>query len=261
MTICGSFSGFKNGKGLRAAEFTQPNAICIDPRRPLNVYVGDESSIRYVDTTGNEVRLVAGHKQTGHKDGVGAKARFNSLVGLICSKDGNTLYLSDYNNHRIVSVDTTTRAVTSIVAGGVGCRDGKFPTCSVVEPWKLAFNRSESAFWISSSFAIRRYDIKEKELSTHLILKPTFRMNPYALAVTPSDHLIVWCMSTSAWYSIDSKTGAFVLLSESTFGKRKDWLVPSDMTIVDAERAAFVVDCSMHCVLRMPLPDKLFVAS
>ena len=55
----------------------------------------------------------------GDADGAGTAARFNGLVGLALSEDGNTLYVAENTSHRIRAIDLASTAKTvSTIAGG-----------------------------------------------------------------------------------------------------------------------------------------------
>ncbi len=73
MTLLDGGSGFKNGDSKSAA-FNGPSALCTDPLKPRNLYIGDSSSVRYWDTATDQVKLIAGDAKDGVSDGVSLKA-------------------------------------------------------------------------------------------------------------------------------------------------------------------------------------------
>ncbi len=112
--VCGGGEmGFRHGKCLTEAQFYELSAICVDSIHPMNYFVGDRTSIRYVDTETDTVSLVAGSEERDFADGIGAAARFYEVRCLLCTSDGQRLVVSDKENYRIRSVDLKTKAVAA----------------------------------------------------------------------------------------------------------------------------------------------------
>ena len=115
-TFAGSIGGNADGKGA-AAKFLRPLGITRDGQG--NLYVTDWSNhnVRKVAADGT-VTTVAGSGVAGFADATGVGAYFTNPAGIEVAPDGS-LYVSDYSNHRIRSIDPVTGVVTTL-AGGVG---------------------------------------------------------------------------------------------------------------------------------------------
>jgi len=106
--------GSSDGVGT-AATFNDPIALTIDPAGVL--YVADfyNHAIRRIDANVNhDVTTIAGNRDGGAADGVGAAVSFRYPVGIAFS-DSGVLYVSDSGNHTIRRV--TTNGVVTTVAG------------------------------------------------------------------------------------------------------------------------------------------------
>jgi hypothetical protein len=92
-------SGFTDGTGA-AARFYQPAGVAADGSG--NVYVCDalNHKIRKITAAG-VVTTVAGGSSSGNTDGIGTNALFNTPIGLCGDFAGKTIYIADFNNHRI----------------------------------------------------------------------------------------------------------------------------------------------------------------
>lgn len=119
-TIAGSTAGLADGVGT-AAQFNAPSGIDIDPAG--NLYVADTGNhvIRKITPAG-QVTTIAG-STSGYADGVGAAAKF--LYPWDVAYHGNTLFISDYGNHRIRKLDVPSGSVVTVSgvggpAGGTG---------------------------------------------------------------------------------------------------------------------------------------------
>ncbi len=110
----GQVSTFAGTQDSKPATFRHPRALCPDPLKPDNFYVGDYTCIRYWDTATNQVTLIAGDEKYGYADGVGSNAQFQQITGLLCHPKGKTLFVCDSANHLLKMVDLSTRLVISI---------------------------------------------------------------------------------------------------------------------------------------------------
>ncbi len=151
-----------NGRRLET-NLRSPYAACPDPIKPNCCFIGDVSSIRYCD--GETVSLIAGRTSEGYKDGVGGDVMLWFVYGLLCTRDGQTLYFSDGGNNRLRCVDLKTRTVTTVCGDGKNDRrDGVGVNASFSSPSQICFDRSpttkpESVIFIASSSEVRRFDI------------------------------------------------------------------------------------------------------
>ncbi len=181
-TLIGGAQGFKNGDS-NSTRFNYPTAICTDPLSTNNLFIGDKTSIRYWDTATDQVTLIAGDAKGGYVDGVGVKARFSSIHGLLCHPNGRTLFVCDALNHRIRMVDIASRLVTTIAGDGkTETRDGTGLKCSLHSPQQIVFDRSlnvkpNSVLLITSgSGPIRRFNTETGVLTT---LKLNINATPF----------------------------------------------------------------------------------
>ncbi len=275
ITVCGSETGFKNGKCLGGeTALNNPYSICVDTRNTSNLYIGDRSSIRYVDAAATQtVSLFVGGEFQGFKDGIGEAAKFDAIWGLLCTSSGDRLYLTDYANHRIRMVDTNTRSVTSIAGDSIcSTRDDIGLRSSIAYPRKLVFDRSksiksESALFITARLTLRRLELKTRELTT-CELSHALKIEPYAIASLESGHLILCCNETRKVYLYEPASCALTALAGSgDTGSMDgvDWSASfseiQDMAVVENDRCAYLTDIEDCVVRRITLPASLFVNS
>ncbi|GAL61759.1 NHL domain-containing protein [Algibacter lectus] len=91
-------SGSSDGVGT-SSSFGVPNGITIDNDGNLLVSDRSEHNIRKI-TPNAEVTTIAGTRSSGSNDGVASQARFYNPAGMLVTVDG-TIYIADYDNHRI----------------------------------------------------------------------------------------------------------------------------------------------------------------
>jgi sugar lactone lactonase YvrE len=81
------------------ARFTSPGGVAVDGTS--NIYVADRNeTIRMITARGTVETLAGVAGKTGTADGIGSTARFWSPSGVAVDSAGS-LYVADYNNHRI----------------------------------------------------------------------------------------------------------------------------------------------------------------
>ncbi len=266
ITICGWDIGFKHGKCLGESQLSYPYAICIDPIHPLHFWVGDMSSIRYVNTETDTVSLIAGADVAGCVNGVGGAARFDVIYDLICTRAGDRLYAADYNNNCIRSVDLGTKLVTRI--GGTG---------SIHRPRKLAFDRSravpvtpDSVVYVTAHDGLYRLLCQTGKLEACEWKKQKVvrRLDLRGLVCTTSGHVVMSCLNTNSIYLFDPPTGVHTLLAGSGVagfdytngsGKEARFSFPYALALVEHEQCLYVSDAANGCIRRMTLPPSLFV--
>ncbi len=299
LTICGSGGrdgGFSQGKCLTEAVFSFPLAICIDPIHPRNFFVGDRSSVRYVDAATDRVSLIAGGAEEtsgGFADGIGAAAGFGVVSGLVCTMNSERLYATDSSDFgRIRMIDVATRTVTTIAGGGqLGSQDGIGLKAALLFPARLVFDRSssvrpESVLYITEAFAIRKLVLDTAQVTTITVdrfkpstdtaghYSPSFQ--PRAIACLPTGSLLVGCNMTRAIYWLDPHSGDCKLLAgsgvpwdrESPFmaSSGVGWDQPvrhadgrfSDFALVEDERCVWISDTNNRCIRCMTLPASVF---
>ena len=91
-------SGSSDGVGT-SSSFGVPNGITIDNDGNLLVSDRSEHNIRKI-TPNAEVTTIAGTRSSGSNDGVASQATFYNPAGMLVTADG-TIYIADYDNHRI----------------------------------------------------------------------------------------------------------------------------------------------------------------
>ncbi len=277
-TICGvsGAEGFKHGKCLTETEFDLPCAVCLDPLRPTHFWVGDRCSIRYVDTTTDATRLVAGSARSGYADGVGSAAAFRDVNDLLCTRSGGDgsrrLFAVDHGNRRIRTVDVKSGAVTTTTDTtdpNLGFGFGS-PGASIGAPRKFTFDRApsvkpESALYITSD-GIVRLDL---DTLTATPCPNTEKLNnAWGIDCTARGQLIVSCVTTRSVYLYDPNTGERSLLAGSGVygpttrtdgvGQAARFSFPFDLVLVKLDRCVYVCDTGKY-LTRITLPSSLFV--
>ncbi len=267
-TLLGTSQGFKNGDS-KSTQLSSPYALCTDPLKPNNLFIGDRPSIRYWDTATDQVSLIAGDTTEGYADGVGPNARFKDVAGLVCHPNGKTLYLSDHQNDRIRMVDLTTRSVTTIAGDGkAATRDGTGVNCSLYRPREIVFDRSpnvkpNSVLLIASYEFVRRFDITTGVVATLKFENST--LNSLALVYTAGGHLIASCWATESMYSIDPLTSGLVRLAGSGIRGFADGEAAkaafsgiTGLVVIDREQCVFACDYWNQRIRRITLPPQFF---
>ena len=81
------------------------------------------------------VTTLAGSGTNAVADGTGDAASFHFPRGVAVSPNGETVYVADYANHRIRTIDTSNRVVTTLAGSGTGTfADGTGTAASFKEP-------------------------------------------------------------------------------------------------------------------------------
>jgi uncharacterized repeat protein (TIGR03803 family) len=126
--------GNVNGTGA-AARFNLPCALCFDPTG--NLYVADRGNhtIRKITQSGVVTTLAGKADQSGHKDGSGAGALFNTPRGIVYDPVLKALFVTDSANvviRKITLAGATTTYAGSPGAGGIA--DGLFANARFIDP-------------------------------------------------------------------------------------------------------------------------------
>ncbi|MGD0787247.1 MAG: NHL repeat-containing protein [Terracidiphilus sp.] len=158
MTFAGmpDVRGHADGIGS-VASFIYPIGIATDSA--ANVYVADKVSntIRKISPEGVVTTLAGTAGVTGHADGIGENASFNSPVGVAADRKGN-VYVADYGNDLIRKVAPNGAVTTLAGAAGVaGNTDGIGGNASFSLPYGIATDGAGNVFVTQiSSHTIRK---------------------------------------------------------------------------------------------------------
>ena len=157
-TIAGSgTSGHADGAGS-TAQFSKPAGLAVSGD---TLYVADQSNhrIRAVDLASADktVSTIAGSGTSGHANGAGAAAQFNTPTGI--AVNGGTLYVTDYNNHRIRAIDITSGTVRDIAGDGTAeSTNGIGTAARLNNPTGIAV--SGSTLYVTSGKLIRKLEYR-----------------------------------------------------------------------------------------------------
>ena len=149
------------------ATLAQPSGLTSDGR--MLYWVGPEASaVRRVALDGSgevETLVGTGLFDFGDADGTGTEALLEHPQGLVYAND--TLYVSDTYNHKLRTVDPTSREVR-VVAGGpaAGFEDGSGTQSLLSEPNGLSVARGIIYVADESNHVIRLFDLATNVLST-----------------------------------------------------------------------------------------------
>ena len=125
-TIAGTGeTGFQDGPALQA-KFNNFASLAFD-KSGRYIFIADAGNkrIRMLDLQEKVVATFAGTGQAGFKDGPTQKAQFAHPIRVLLSKDGKSLYVADYRNHRIRKIDIASKIVSTVAGDGtVGYKDG-----------------------------------------------------------------------------------------------------------------------------------------
>lgn len=111
-------SGDTDGTGT-AARFNGPFGLAISPDG-TTLYIADTNNYRIkkmIIATG-VVSTLAGSGVAGNTDGTGTGAAFGTVYSIAVSPDGGTLYLADYQYHKIRKMILATNAVSTLAGTG-----------------------------------------------------------------------------------------------------------------------------------------------
>ncbi|MFF4245635.1 RICIN domain-containing protein [Streptomyces sp. NPDC001822] len=141
-TIAGSgVAGFKgDGEPAVAAQLKTPYALAVDGSDELYIADAGNHRVRKVASDGT-ISTVAGSGVAGSSgdDGPATSARLNFPLGVVVDSAG-TLYISDYENHRVrkVTADGTISTVAGTGTAGYGGDDGPAAQAQLNKPFGLA---------------------------------------------------------------------------------------------------------------------------
>ena len=172
-TLAGSgTSGHAEGAG-NAAQFSRPAGLALSGD---TLYVADQNNhrIRAIDLASADktVSTIAGSTQGYADHATGTNAQFNSPSGLAVSKDGSTLYVADFSNHRIraINLASADKTVSTIAGSGAsGHANGAGAAAQFNEPLGLAINDGTLYVADSNNHRIRAIDIASTDKTVRTI--------------------------------------------------------------------------------------------
>jgi NHL repeat len=121
--------------------------------------------IRKIDANG-DVTTLAGSSSLGNAVGPGIDAKFGNPVGIVFDKTTNLIYIADYSNHVIKSMDL--QGNVNFVAGSIqGFEDGNSTAARFWFPTGLTLDGKGNLIIADShNHAIRRLNLTSLEVST-----------------------------------------------------------------------------------------------
>jgi DNA-binding beta-propeller fold protein YncE len=164
MTFRSERDSFKPGGVL---EF--PGKVLVDPpQRRLFISDTNHHRVLVADINGR-VQHVVGDGRIGFKDGPFDKAGFHQPQGLALSREGDTLYVADTENHAIRAVDLIRRRVTTLAGTGVQGRDyraaGPAAKTALSSPWDIICMGNRLYIAMAGLHQIWEIDITTEQVS------------------------------------------------------------------------------------------------
>lgn len=119
-------------------EIRSPFGVAVDEAGNVYVTASGSQAIQKISPTGALTLLAGAILSSGHADGVGANASFDTPTGLAIDKSGN-LYVADTGNHTIrkITPDGTVSTLAG-TAGTLGSADGAMGIASFNRPYGVA---------------------------------------------------------------------------------------------------------------------------
>ena len=164
--------GNTDGDGT-TAEFKNPTGVVAAGGGTLYIADSGNHLIREVSVgataAATQVSTIAGTGTAGNVDNArGTVAQFNTPLGLAIR--GSTLYIADYNGHRIRAIDlgSANKTVSTIAGSGTmgGYADGAGSTARFNDPLGIAVSGTTLYVADSGNHRIRAIDIATKTVGT-----------------------------------------------------------------------------------------------
>ncbi len=159
VTTLAGRAGLRGAEDGAAAEarFNLPTGLALDEKEN-RLFVSDRGSntLRVLDLDAMTVSTLAGNpEESGHADGIGAAARFDSPWDLAVSSDGAFLYVADYLNGTVRKVATSTGEVTTLAgdASEPGSVDGVGVEARFRRPRGLALTPDGQTLFVADGTA------------------------------------------------------------------------------------------------------------
>lgn len=120
------------GKHRYGQEFGVPAALLLGKPKALAaskdgqlLYISQNHQFAVYDRTAGQLRFLAGHANDNFVDTADGRTRMSQPIGIVLSKDEQTLYFVDRNNNRIRQLDVTTGVVSTLTGSGAINSDAK----------------------------------------------------------------------------------------------------------------------------------------
>jgi sugar lactone lactonase YvrE len=203
-TVAGTgTSTWADGTGLSAG-FNAPKGMFMDNTNG-NLWITETNRIRKLVLSTSNVTTIAGGATSGSNDAIGASATFNDPRGILLNPAGTTLFVTDYGNCRIRSIDITQSNVSSIAGFSQGCADGTGVGGSLANPVNMTvdFNNNLYVKDVDNN-RVRMLNLNTTFLSTFTTLT-----NTNGMAADPTNSSFLYMTTTSNIFRADISTQTF----------------------------------------------------
>ena len=203
-TVAGTgTSTWADGTGLSAG-FNAPKGMFMDNTNG-NLWITETNRIRKLVLSTSNVTTIAGGASSGSNDAIGASATFNDPRGILLNPAGTTLFVTDYGNCRIRSIDITQSNVSSIAGFSQGCADGTGVGGSLANPVNMTvdFNNNLYVKDVDNN-RVRMLNLNTTFLSTFTTLT-----NTNGMAADPTNSSFLYMTTTSNIFRADISTQTF----------------------------------------------------
>ena len=203
-TIAGTgTSTWADGTGLLAG-FNAPKGMFVDNANG-NLWIVESHRVRKLVLSTSNVTTIAGAATTGSNDAIGATATFNDPRSVILNPAGTTLFVTDYANSRIRSIDVTQSNVSSIAGFSQGCADGTGVGNSLANPVNMTVD-------FNSNLYVKDVDnnrVRMLNLTTGYLSTFTTLTNTNGMAADPTNSSFLYMTTSSNIFRADISTQTF----------------------------------------------------
>jgi sugar lactone lactonase YvrE len=141
----GGTSGLGDGGQATSAKLFNPSSITIDAAG--NLYIGDQTRIRKVNTLGI-ITTVAGNGTSGFSGdgGQATNAEINSSFGITCDAAGNLYTVDSYTRIRNINTAGIISTIAGIGGGGYSGDGGQATNAELNSPYSVAFDAAGNLY-------------------------------------------------------------------------------------------------------------------
>eukprot|EP00397_Hematodinium_sp_SG-2012_P011485 GEMP01011625.1.p1 GENE.GEMP01011625.1~~GEMP01011625.1.p1 ORF type:complete len:726 (+),score=131.40 GEMP01011625.1:170-2347(+) len=227
-SFTGGSLGFADGYRSEA-QFNFPNGIAV--ASDGSVYIADSynSRIRLIAPNGT-VSTLAGTGEAGFRDGDAHNAQFYRPTGVDIG-EGSNVYVTDYWNHRIRRIDTTTRHVTTVAGNGVrGFLDGYASDALFNNPIDLAVDVKAGKIYVVDRNNHRIRCISHSQVVTLAgtggksfcdgNAEEAMFDSPEGIVLSPTDDIYIADAQNNRIRRIDMKSTPYLVSTVAGTGKR-----------------------------------------